>query len=394
MKRWFIIPVLAMAALWAGCGTSVSSSTETKPNQVYSMALVPTQFTLNAGDWSSILAAVDLSTQNSAPKPISPQPTIEFTSSDPRITISPNGQVCAGQWDAKFQICSPTYYPAGYKDPVTGLPLSGLNLPTGYVVITAFSASHDVSNTSLVSVHQRAANITLSADWGINTKTSTPNLCLTQNQQPQVKYTATAYDGSGNPVGNVYDNDYVWTVADANVASVSAHGYVTARNPGVTSVYAKLNGTTSAPLAFATCPPAAIQLASSPYTGQTAELCYDPTTLKPTGNCSTADLDLNKGSAVYVTATGVDSSGNPMPLTDLNGNAINSLPLTFTSSDVLAGSLTSVTALTGKLTASTSGRFSVLAACEPATCNVAVPDYQTPNGVHVTGTQAGFGYPI
>ncbi len=41
------------------------------------------------------------------------------------------------------------------------------------------------------------------------------------------------------------------------------YGFVVARNPGVTNVYATLNGTVSAPLAFVTCPPSSIVLASS-----------------------------------------------------------------------------------------------------------------------------------
>ncbi len=57
-------------------------------------------------------------------------------------------------------------------------------------------------------------------------------------------------------VGNVFDNDYTWTCDNPTVATVSLYGFVVASNPGVTNVFATLNGTMSAPLSFVTCPPA------------------------------------------------------------------------------------------------------------------------------------------
>ena len=72
---------------------------------------------------------------------------------------------------------------------------------------------------------------------------------------------------SRQAAGCIFPNDYTWTVADTNVATVSDYGFVVARNPGVTNVYATLNGTKSAPLAFVTCPPSSIVLTSSAVTG-------------------------------------------------------------------------------------------------------------------------------
>ena len=379
MNRWLTLIAIGLAGLLAGCGSSVSSSTQPGSSDglvdVYSIDISPTQFTLNAGDWASIVATVDLSKNNAVPKPLKPQPTLSFYSSDPRVTVSPAGEVCAGVWDSLYQTCTTTS-----------------TLPTGYVTITAFNASHNVSGTSLVSVHVRAGSITLSAPVytgavTINGAYSVPTgeypaatQCVSQNKA--VQYTASAVDANGNAIPNcsvsavagcINNNDYNWTTDNATAAEVSQYGFVAALNPGLTNVYATLNGTVSAPLAFVTCPPQSIVLSSSPYT-----------TRAPTGPFTTADLtELNKGQRTYVTAT----------LTDTNGNPLITSPLSFITSDPLIGGFTSFLPLTSTLTANTSGRFSTLASCGPPNCNAAVQNFISPAGPG-TGQATGFGYPV
>ncbi len=372
MNRLLTLALIGLAGLLASCGNSVTSSTQPATNYAYSMVVSPSPyFTLNAGDWASITATVDVTFENGAPRPVSPQPTIKFYSSDSRITISPAGEVCAGQWDVRYLTCTPTVFPA--TNPTTGLPNANAgqpNLPTGYVTLTAFDATRNVSATTLVSVHERAASISLTSNWGGLT-------CISQNKQ--VQYVATPLDASGNPilstVSNVFATDYTWTVGDSNVAAVSTVGQVVGRNPGVTNVYATLNGTESVPLTFVTCPPTSIVLASSTYTGGT-----------PIGPYSTTDLDtLTKGAEEYMTATMVDK----------NGNTLVTSPLNYITSDPLTGSFSTVLPLTSKLTANTSGRFSVVASCEPSTCNASVADFIIPGATTPTsGQTAGFGYPI
>ena len=375
MNRLFSLALIGVAGLLANCGSSVNSSTQPVDlRYTYSMVMSPILLTLNAGDWSSISAIVDVSFENTAPTPVSPQPTIKFYSSDSRITISPAGEVCAGQWDTRYLTCSPPVVPA--INPATGKPNPNAgqpDLPTGYVTITAYDATRNVSATSQLSVHERAAGISLSSDWGGKT-------CISQNQQ--MLYVATPLDASGSQipstVSHVFANDYAWTVGDPNVAAVSAYGYVVARNPGVTSVYATLNGTISVPLTFVTCPPASIVLGSYPYTSATP--------LPPFTKAITTDLDtLNKGAEEYMTAT----------LTDINGNPVVTAPLNYLTSDPLTGSLTTQLPLISKLTANTSGRFTVLAACEPSNCNASVNDFIVPGAATpTTGQAAGFGFPI
>jgi hypothetical protein len=381
MNRLSTLILIGLAGLLASCGSSVSSSTKPGLNDVYSMVVSPTQFTLNAGDWSSITATVDLSYLNETPKPIAPQPTIKFYSSDARVTVSPAGEVCAGQWNTEYQVCTPT-----------------ATLPTGYVTITAYDASRNVTGSTLVSIHPRAAGITLNASatslnkslwpgsaqpWPSNT-TGLLN-CVSQNNQ--VQYVANPVDANSNGIGScsvlpqaagcIYANDYTWTVTDTNVATVSDFGYVVARNPGVTNVYATLNGTRSAPLAFVTCPPSSIVLTSSAVTGSG---------LPPVSSSypyTTGDLTLIKGDQEYLTATMLDTNNNPL---------ITS-PLNYITSNPLTGSFSTTLQLTSTLTANTAGRFSVIVSCEPGNCNNSVADFVSPAGPS-TGKAIGFGYPI
>ena len=116
--------------------------------------------------------------------------------------------------------------------------------------------------------------------------------CVSQNNA--VQYMASAVDANGNSIPNcsvsavagcINNNDYTWSTDNSTAAQVSQYGVVVALNPGLANVYATLNGTVSAPLAFVTCPPESIVLSTSAYTTGT-----------PTGPFTTADLTgLNKG---------------------------------------------------------------------------------------------------
>ena len=396
MNRLLTLIAIGFAGLLAGCGSSANSSTQPGSTSgvldVYSMDVSPDQFTLNAGDWSSITGTVDVSKNNATPKPLAPQPILSFYSSDPRVTVSPAGEVCAGLWDARYLTCTATV------NPTTGLP----DLPTGFVTITAFNASHNVSGTSLVSVHVRAVRITLGVPAAniytgpvtvTNGKSSIPvgdypstTQCISQNNA--VQYTASAVDANGTPIPNcsvsavagcINNDDYIWSTDNATAAQVSEYGFVSARNPGLANVYATLNGTVSTPLAFVTCPPESIVLSTSPYTSTT------PVCSSTNPDCfTTADLTgLNKGDRTYVTAT----------INDTNGLPLITAPLTFITSDPLIGSFASFLPLTSTLTANTSGRFSMMASCGAPSCNAAVGSFISPAGPG-TGTATGFGYPV
>ena len=374
MNRLLTLTLIGLAGLLASCGSSVTSSTQPDTNAIYTLVVSPIQFTLNSGDWSTVTATAFVSVQNGTASSVRPQPTIQFSSSDSRVTISPAGEVCAGQWDTRYLTCTPTVFPPGSAN------AGQLDIPTGYVTITAHDASHNTLGTSLVSIHERAASITLSApNWGTRTcisqnpsATTNPPAANTLNQ---VQYVAQAVNAAGKDIsGQIYANDYTWSVADSTVASASLYGYVIARNPGVTSVFAKLNGTVSAPLTFVTCPPASITLVSSPFTNQTPIL----------SSATTDDLQLDLGGTEYMTAEILDTNGQPIATSSVKT----------VTSDTLSLGLSTVLPLTSKLSTNTAGHSSLMVACEPSTCNASVADFVLPTGATVTGQKAGFGYPI
>ena len=185
MNRLLTLILIGFAGLLASCGSSVSSSTQppSNGNTVYSVVVTPVQFSLNSGDWASITATVDSSYENGAAKVVSPQPTIKFYSSDARVSVSPAGQVCAGLWDPLYQTCTPTS-----------------TLPAGYVTISVYNASNNVSASTLVSVHPRATGISLSAPAG-NGPDLYPSATNCVSQNNQVKYTASSVN-SGGPITN------------------------------------------------------------------------------------------------------------------------------------------------------------------------------------------------
>lgn len=372
MNRLSTLVLIGFAGVLTGCGSSVTSSTQPPTHVTYSMNVTPDRVVVNEGDFTTISAVVDESTLNSTPRPVSPPPPVKFYSSDPRVTVSPGGQVCGGQWDGLYQRCNPT-----------------ATLPPNPVIITAYDNAHNVSESTRVFLHLRAANITLTAP-----SYPTAHYCVSQNQS--VPYIAQAFDSTGalipncadsNVAGCVNNLDYSWATNDSTVASAGEYGGVVARNPGVTSVTAKLNGTVSKPAAFATCPPAAIVLASSAYTKST-----------PVPPYSTADLDtLSTGSSQYLTATQfIDTNGNAMPLADLNGLPLNTLSLDFLSSDLLTGGFVSVDAVTSRFTTTTPGRTILSTACTPPSCNPSISDFVSPadQTTVISAKSLGYGYPI
>ena len=375
--------------LLASCGSSVNSSTQPgDENDVYSMVVSPTQFTLNAGDWSSITATVELSV---------PERRAEagFAAADDQVLLLrraghrflPPEKSAPDSGTVRVPDLHPDEHASHRIRHHHGLPNASArqpNLPTGYVTITAFDATRNVSATAQLSVHERAASISLSAPGYavqevVNGKTLTRS-CVSQNTQ--VKYVATPLDASGTPINpalsNVFANDYTWTVGDPNVATVSAYGYVVARNPGVTNVYATLNGTVSVPLTFVTCPPTSIVLASFPFT------TIDAAAALHRGRY--LDLDtLSKGAEEYLTAT----------LMDINGKTLVTSPLNYITSNPLTGSFQHGAAADLEADGEHLGtlhRHGLL-----RTAQLAMPRWPTspPRRNHADhGQTAGFGYPI
>lgn len=381
----------------SSCGERTSSSQSAKSSGIadyYSITLTPTRFTLNSGEYASISATEYKSVENGTPTAVTPQPTLDYYTSDSRVMVSPAGAVCAGKWDSQYETCT-----------------ASSTLPTGYVLIYAYDPSRANTNSdgsyaqviaeTEVSIHQRPTSIQLTTTSSFPSSTGK---CVSVNSSAQyianpmdssnTVFTQTGTDTYGNPIyGNISPQDYTWSVSNSTVASVDEYGKVLAVAPGVTNVYATINGVESTAVAFATCPPKSIVLTTSAYN-----------VIGPSAPYTTKDLDssnstaLSQGTNKFVTALITDT--NSTQFVDSTGTATASIPLSFVSSSPLEGTITADLPLTSILTANTAGRFTVTASCLPSSCNPSAGNFALPattaggSVTEVSGDTYGYGYPI
>ncbi len=257
--------------------------------------------------------------------------TFTYTSSNPAlVTVSSNGAVCAGRWDANFQVCTPD----------TTQPNGGV----GTAQITVSGAGL-TSDPVTVYVHQRVANVTVS-----------PALvdCRSQGQTQQM--TARAFDPSGNDITSTV-GPFTWAVQDPAIATVDStvNGLLTASTPGKSTVSATLVGTagiTGTPAVFVTCPVHSISLHTD--TGATS-VTVDSTATQP-----------------VIVADILDTQGNP----------VSGISLRYVGSVPPVGSV-----VTGKFIPLAPGTTSINAECLPPDCNAGLtPIYSNVVVVTFTGT--------
>jgi hypothetical protein len=263
--------------------------------------------------------------------------------------VSPTGAVCGGTWNlhtpavAAYTTCIPTN-------------------KTGIAYMTA-SAAGFTSNQVAVYSHPPINSLSVS---GPTNSTSGKPECLSQSQTSQLDSTAycasTGTTGAcpsstiapGQPVllcqpeilanGTYGPNDcnnvighLTYSAASAGVVTIDQNGVATAQAPGSTLITGTIAQTSSNAGYFYTCPPAKIAL-SVASTGATS-----------------ASVSLN--TPLSLTAT----------VTDVNGNVINGLALSYVSTN--PGSIAVSSA--GAVTASFPSNSAITAICQPTTCNPA-----------------------
>ena len=269
--------------------------------------------------------------------------TFTFNSSDTSIlNIAPNGAGCAGRWDAAFTSCTPG--------------------GTGVVKVTA-SAQLSSSAPTFVFVHPPIDNIKVIGVLLNGLPIQEP--CLSQGQSMTVE--AHAYSQGADITAAV--GPFTWSANNSSVVTVSplvniAYNFptnqatATAAVPGITYIYAAASGVSSNVFAqphpdenlnfFETCPVQNIALQLGPAgAGQSGQTSFSVT----------------KGNSETVTAT----------VTDVFGNQLSRVPLTWTSSQ--PGSVAAGSACVQSCTISTPlpGSGSVTASCTPPSCNIGFP---------------------
>jgi hypothetical protein len=323
-----------MSLALLGCGGGGSkTSTVGVPATV---TLSPLSVSLNPGQVGQVIATVfdakNIQVFTS---------TVTYQSSNPDVTISKIGQVCAGQWDASFVVCSPK-------------KADGTALLSATANITATASGISSTSPTVVSVHPVIDNITIDAP---------ATDCFSQTETGT--YTAHVFSGGVDITSQV--GGLNWVSSDPSIATVdttvtAATNTVTSVKPGRAQISVSVSNVTGLPALFTACAPASIQLA----TNDAARL---------------TSFTLALGSTQSISAS----------LVDVHGKAISiaAFPLRFSSIPAVASA-----SAAGTVTPVGPGTTSIVASCSPPFCNAGVnqPVYSNPVVVTVTGTSATTAY--
>ncbi len=313
----FII-VISVATL-TSCSSSSPTTNTTFP--------VPANITLSPANTVSL--DVGSATQNFTATPENAKrnpittPVTFLSSNTAVLTISSSGLACAGTWDSITapQICTPG--------------------PVGVAQVTA--TSHGVSSPpTTVYVHQHIDNMVITPVPG---QTPPTGPCFSKGQV--FNYQASAFSRGlditatvGPPTWQASNFVVVAVLAASDSTAVAGltpgQAQVTAKTPGITSLFVTNGNATSQPVDFTTCAVQSIALT--------------------VGDSPTNFVSVTSGSGKIVTATVVDTQGN----------TITDVPLTWSSS---TPGTVAVTAQ-GGVTTTQAGGGSVVASCTPPTCNV------------------------
>lgn len=337
MRQWagvglFLIFLLILGL--SGCGGKGSSSAiiTVKPATV---TLAPDSVSLEPGQVFQLAATVKDSKGN---RLANPAPT--FASSNPDITVSTGGLVCAGIWDS-------------LTTPVVCKTTGSNNVPLPVPATSNLTATAGgiTSNTVMVFVHLHVDNITLS-----------PASVDCKSQNDTQTFTATAFNNGTDITSTV--GTFSWASTNINVVTLGTAGPSTnpalnanqvsmkAVNPGSANVVGSVSGTDSLAASFVTCPPATIKVHVQNATDTSFSIAVNST------KQLAADVVDTKG----VTLTGVTLTWN-------------------TSQPAIASVSNS-----GLVTGVAPGVSLITASCTPSSCNPGVNQSIYSNAVTATVT--------
>lgn len=266
---------------------------------------------------------------------------VKFETSDASIfTIAANGRGCAGTWNS---LSSPTVCTPGSPG-----------------VAQVWATFRGVSSApTMVYVHQHIDKVTISQVISVNTLN---NPCLSVGQTAD--YAPHAYNQGVDITSSV--GTVSWQTTNSTVSSitpvtdsqpiaglVTGDARVTARVPGVTSIYAAISGINSVPVQVITCPVQSIT------------------------------LELNHTNATSITIPSSGSADITPTVLDTLGNTITGSFLSFNSSSSAAVTVSSTGSVSGRT--SGAGAF-ITASCAPPSCNIGIlptlPVYAS-GGIHI-----------
>lgn len=309
---------LFLSLILTGCGGGGSSSSSQTVTQV---VLTPSTVSVNAGEVFQLSATPE----NAAGTAVTA--TVTYQSSNSNIAaVSNAGEICGGSWDASFIVCN---------------GVSGGTFVSGTATITA-TAGGVKSSPITVSVHPKITAITVNG---------LPVFCASMTQTLQL--TAHAFNNGVDITNQV--GPFTWTTLDPTVATVDANGALTAKNPGVTGIFASAANVSSTPASFRTCMPVRIRLHTS-----------------------------DSATTTSATLSGTQTQALGIDFDDENGITI----LTGDPFSKISNNTTSVTVSNLTASAVSPGGAGIVAACIPPTCGNGVnqPVYSNLFSVTVTGS--------
>jgi hypothetical protein len=301
------LPVYCLIVGLAGCsgGSPVHTTNFPVPAGI---AISPAPYlSLELGTNQAFAASPSNAAGRTITEPVSYQ-----SSNTAVVTVANNGLACAGSWDSLSnpEICTPG--------------------PVGVALVTA-TAQGVSSPATTVYVHQHIDKVVVSF-LPTQNQPPPPNACFSVGQT--ANYQAKAYNNGVDITPTV--GVFSWSTLATNVAALNTavptllqgQVQVTAKVPGLTSLFATIGTVNSLPIAFTTCLVESITLAVTSATSTSK-------TITPT-------------------------------ITDTLGTQITGIPLTWSSSEPGAVGVSS----TGVATASaTGGGASIIASCTPPNCN-------------------------
>jgi len=266
-----------------GCSSSSPVHTTTYPVPA-SVTITPTPYlSMEIGTNQTFTAITLNSARTSVAQPVSYQ-----SSNTAVVTVAANGLACAGSWDSLStpQICTPG--PVGVAQ----------------VIATAQGVS---SPPTTVYVHQHIDKVVVSPLLLPN-QPPPANPCLSVGQT--ANYQATAYSRGSNITSTV--GIFNWQTQVASVATLNTTDpallpgqvQVTAKVPGLTSIFATIGNANSLPVYFTTCAVQSISLAVTSATSSSETIT--PTVLDTLGTTITAPLTWSSSQPASVS---VNSSG-------------------------------------------------------------------------------------
>ena len=258
------------------------------------------------------------------------------------LNVSPNGTMCAGTWDDKFIVCTPTTSSGSAK-----------------VTITAGGVSTQVT----VFVHEKVDSVQIDP-LGTDCVSAKGTLQLTAKAYSLDPAACTRL-GLGAPPCQIPDSslgNFFWTSNNTTVVSFDNNtniGTATANTPGTTTVYASASANNSPAVKFTTCPLVSLSIATS--------------------SGGTGPFSLAKSGTQALVATAIDSKNT----------TLTNIPVTWVSSQsfALSVSAASTTPQNATVTANNPGTASILATCSSPACNIGLnPIYSNLMVGSFTGT--------